>query len=191
MKKHKSIKMEKFLEGDKVYLRRLDISDAEIYSELTVNMDIESRVFTGTTGVFGKSQAENYIKSIMTDSSRIDFLIISNEDNKIVGEVVINEINRNRRSSNIRIDICKSEDFGKGYGTEAMILALDYGFGMFNLHRVELQVYEFNGRGIHVYEKIGFKREGVLRDYLYFNHKYYDAIVMSILEEEFRELHKK
>lgn len=63
-----------------------------------------------------------------------------------------------------------------------MILALDYGFGMFNLHRVDLQVYDFNERRLHVYETIGFKREGVLRDYLYFNHKYYDAVVMSILE---------
>ncbi|MCM1991604.1 GNAT family N-acetyltransferase [Oceanirhabdus seepicola] len=189
MEKHKSIKIEKFLDGDKIYLRRLDISDIEIYADSGVNMDLESRIFTGTVGVFTKSQSEKYINSIMSDSSRIDFLIISKEDNSIVGEVVLNDINRNSRNSNIRIAIFEGENFGKGYGTEAMILALDYGFGMFNLHRIDLTVYDFNERGIHVYEKIGFKREGVLRDYLYFNHNYYDAIVMSILEDEFRESH--
>ena len=67
-----------------------------------------------------------------------------------------------------------------------MLAVLNFGFGIYNLHRIELQVYSFNKRAIHVYEKLGFKREGVLRDYLYFNNQYHDAIVMSILETEFK-----
>ncbi|WBW97033.1 GNAT family N-acetyltransferase [Oceanirhabdus sp. W0125-5] len=189
MENNKGINIESFLEGDKVYLRRLDITDLEIYANSLVNLDIKSRIFTGCTGVFTKAQTEKWINSILTDNSRIDFLIISKEDNSVVGDVVLNEINRTKRSSNIRIGIFNSCNFGKGYGTEAMVLALNYGFGMFNLHRIELTVYDFNERAIHVYEKVGFKKEGVLRDYLYFNHKYYDAIVMSILEDDFRQKH--
>ncbi|WP_084219624.1 GNAT family N-acetyltransferase [Jeotgalibacillus soli] len=69
--------------------------------------------------------------------------------------------------------------FNKGYGTEALKL-LDYGFGMLNLHRIELDVYNHNDRGMHVYKKIGFKQEGILRVYLFINHRYYDLIMMSI-----------
>lgn len=61
---------------------------------------------------------------------------------------------------------------GKGYGTEALVLMLDYGFGICNLHRIE--------------RKIGFQREGVQRDALFYNHQYHDSIPMSMLSSENR-----
>ncbi|MNM86481.1 Spermidine N(1)-acetyltransferase [compost metagenome] len=148
-------------------------------------------IFTGSAQVFNKTEIENYIDRVAADSDRVDFLIFSKQDNKLVGEVVINEVDRNNRCGNIRVLINRKEDFSKGYGTEAMILALNYGFGMFNLHRIELEAYPFNNRAIHVYEKIGFKREGLRRDGAYYNHKYYDMITMSFLENEFRERYLK
>lgn len=184
-----SLNNKKFLElkGNLIYLKKLDKNYIEEYWEGFNNCDIESMIFTGTQQVFSKTDIENYLENISSDRSRVDFLIFSKGSNKIIGEVVINDIDRNNRSGNIRIIINKKEDFSKGYGTEAMILALNYGFGMFNLHRIELEAFPFNPRAVHVYEKIGFKREGIRRDGAYYNHKYYDTITMSILEDEFRE----
>ena len=54
------------------------------------------------------------------------------------------------------------------------------------MHRIELEVYDFNPRAQHVYEKAGFMREGVRREVLLWDGEYHDAIVMSILEDEFR-----
>lgn len=175
------------LKGDLTYLKKLDKGYLEEYWENMSNCGIEATVFTGTQQIFNKTDIERYLEDISSDRSRIDFLIFTKESNKIVGEVVINEIYRNNRSANIRIVINRKEDFSKGYGSEAMILALNYGFGMLNLHRIELEVFSFNERAIHVYEKIGFIREGIRRDGCFFNNKYYDMITMSILEEEFRE----
>ena len=56
------------------------------------------------------------------------------------------------------------------------------------MHRIELGVYAFNPRAIHVYEKLGFKREGTLRDSICWDGTFHDMIVMSILEEEYRQL---
>ncbi|MBU5484484.1 GNAT family N-acetyltransferase [Clostridium sp. MSJ-11] len=181
--------MRNFLElkGNLIYLKKLDKEYLEQYWENLSNCSIEATVFTGTQQVFSKSDIERYLEDISEDRSRIDFLIFSKESNEIVGEVVINDIFRNNRGANIRIIINRKEDFSKGYGSEAMILALNYGFGMLNLHRIELEVFPFNQRAIHVYEKIGFIREGIRRDGCFFNNKYYDMIIMSILEEEFRE----
>lgn len=175
------------LKGDLIYLKKLDKEYLEQYWEGLGNCGVEAKVFTGTQQVFNMTDAERYIEDISSDRSRIDFLIFSKESDKIVGEVVINDIYRNNRSANLRIAVNKKEDFGKGYGTEAIVLALNYGFGMLNLHRIELDVFAFNQRAIQVYEKIGFVREGIRRDGWYFNNKYYDMITMSILEEEFRE----
>lgn len=187
------LNMRNFLElnGNVVYLKKLDKEYIEEYWENFKNTSIETMIFTGSAQAFNKTEIENYIDRVAADSDRVDFLIFSKQDNKLVGEVVINEVDRNNRCGNIRILINKKEDFSKGYGTEAMILALNYGFGMFNLHRIELEAYPFNNRAVHVYEKIGFKREGIRRDGAYYNHKYYDMITMSFLENEFREIYLK
>lgn len=175
------------LNGEKVYLKPLGKEYLEEYWQNFEDSSIESTIFTGTQGVFKRDDFERYLGNIASDQSRVDFLIFSKESNEILGEVVLNDIYRNNRSANIRVAINRKQDFGCGYGTEAIILALNYGFGMLNLHRVELSVLTFNERAIHVYEKIGFQREGVQRDAWYFNHKYYDLMTMSILEDEFRE----
>lgn len=175
------------LKGNLVYLKKLDKEYIEEYWNSYNNCSIESIIFTGTQQVFNKTNLEGYFENIASDNSRIDFLIFSKETNKMVGEVVINDIYMGNRSGSMRIAINDKENFNKGYGSEAIILALNYGFAMLNLHRIELEVFPFNHRGIHVYEKIGFKREGIQRDGAFFNHRYYDMITMSILEDEFRE----
>ena len=61
---------------------------------------------------------------------------------------------------------------------------VDYAFGTLNLNRVELRVFSFNKRAIGVYERVGFVRDGVLRQSQYHDGTYHDDIVMSILREE-------
>lgn len=175
------------LKGSLVYLKRLDLEHLEEYSQSLLNSSAETIILTSTTQVFTKQGISNYVEEILGDGSRVDFLIFTKETDELVGEVVINDIDRNNRSACIRIAIDKKENYGKGYGSEALVLAMYYGFGMKNLHRIELEVLNINARATHVYEKIGFKKEGVKRDGCFFNHKYYDLITMSILEEEFRQ----
>nr|WP_231558770.1 GNAT family protein [Brevibacillus thermoruber] len=98
---------------------------------------------------------------------------------------------RETGNANIRIAITSREHQGRGLGTEAMRLLLDYGFGILNLHRIELNVFSYNARAIRAYEKLGFQREGVQREALYYNHQYHDSIIMSILEDEYRAKHVK
>ena len=113
-------------------------------------------------------------------------MIYTKTEHSLIGEVVINDVDRAEHSASIRIAIFNEENFGKGYGSEAMLLALNYGFGMMNLHRIELGVFPFNDRVVHVYEKLGFQKEGIKRDGGYFHHQYYDLICMSLLENEFK-----
>ncbi|GLI05476.1 aminoglycoside N(6')-acetyltransferase [Paenibacillus tyrfis] len=178
----------KILEGKHIYLRPIEMDDLDDYYAYL--SDPTTSRFTGTQKVFSRQTAANWIENISKpDSSRVDLMIVSQATDRLVGEVVLNDIDPVNRSANIRIAIAGQANQGKGYGTEAMLLMLHHAFGTLNLHRVELSVYAFNDRAIHVYEKLGFKREGVQRDYLYWNHQYHDAIIMSILEHEFRKLH--
>lgn len=179
----------KFLENDKIYLRPYDPSDTEILYHSVYSAI--GRKLTGTQRIFSRQAIANFIAKIVQDESRVDLVICSQETNQALGEVVINEIDFTNRSANIRIDLFDEAHYGKGYGTPAMLLMLGHAFGSLNLHRVSLGVYAFNQRAIHVYEKLGFVREGVMRDYLYYDHEYHDQIFMSILDHEFRKLHLK
>lgn len=174
----------KYLEGTRVYLRPSEPEDAD-WSYQSMNNDMEGRRLTGTPTAFSRAQIAGYIERQASDPSRASFVVVRQEDDALVGEVVLNEIDGRNRSSNFRI-FMDAQYTGRGYGTEATRLMLDYGFGMLNLHRIELDVYTINPRALHVYEKVGFVREGVKRQNWYYDHQYYDSIVMSILEDDYR-----
>ncbi len=112
---------------------------------------------------------------------RADWAIVRNADQRFVGEVVLNEFDRHSESASLRIALGPSANFGHGYGTEATRLAVDYAFDVIGLHRVGLEVFDFNPRARRVYEKCGFRVEGVLRDALRWDDAWVDAIVMSIV----------
>jgi RimJ/RimL family protein N-acetyltransferase len=134
---------------------------------------------TGTHATFTLQDYEAYIERTLNDPDRYTRAIT--EDGRFLGEVVLT-INPHNRSAGMRIFL--QDGFGKGYGTAAIKHVLGYAFGERNLHRVDLEVYEFNDRAIHVYQKLGFREEGRLRDALLWEGEFYDAIVMSILSTD-------
>ncbi len=74
--------------------------------------------------------------------------------------------------------------WGQGYGYEAMVLALNFAFNELNLHRLQLTVYSYNERAIHLYERLGFQREGVYREFLLRDGQYHDMYQYGILSHE-------
>lgn len=82
------------------------------------------------------------------------------------------------------IGIGDNNSSGKGYGIEALRLLLDFGFNELNLHRIQLNVISYNERAIKLYEKAGFKREGVFRELLFRDNKRYDLYLYGYLRNE-------
>lgn len=175
----------RLLESERVYLRPFEQVDVDTYFPGLFNS--EARRLTGTQNSFTRAQVERYVENAAQDDSRLMLLIALQETDQVIGDIVLMDMHSKNRSAHIRIAIDNMQYQGKGYGSEAMLLMLDYGFGICNLHRIELEVYAFNERAIRTYEKLGFQREGVSRDVLFYNHQYHDAIRMSMLEGEYRE----
>jgi RimJ/RimL family protein N-acetyltransferase len=176
-------RQERFLEGERVFLRPYHESDLEFfYHGLYIH---ETRRLTGLKKVYSKEYMAEYFSKISKDDSRIFLVIVDQETNELIGDVELSYIDLLSRSSYIRIQISNDRYLSKGYGTEAMKLLLDYGFGVYDLHRIELEVYSYNSRAIRAYEKLGFKQEGIRRESLYYNHEYHDTIIMGLLKSEF------
>ncbi|WP_025717294.1 GNAT family N-acetyltransferase [Paenibacillus sp. 1-18] len=179
----------RLLEGPQVYLRPIHVEDTELYYNTLFHQDV--RRLTGTQRSFTKDQIARYIEAKGQDTSSLLLLIALCEDDRIIGDIALQDMDTMNRSAGIRIAIIEQGDQGKGYGTEALVLMLGYGFGICNLHRIELNVFDYNERAIRCYEKVGFQREGVQRDALFYNHEYHDSILMSMLNHEYRDRYVK
>jgi L-phenylalanine/L-methionine N-acetyltransferase len=70
---------------------------------------------------------------------------------------------------------------GKGVGNALMQAGIDLADNWLNLTRLELEVYADNEAAIRLYERFGFEREGVLRQYAFRNGEYVDSIMMARL----------
>lgn len=102
-----------------------------------------------------------------------------------VGHLSIMRIDARNESARIgRVLVGEQPARGSGIGEKMMRLALHYCFEELQLHRVTLGVYDFNKSAIHCYEKVGFRKEGYLRDSLKFGEQFWSAYEMSILRHE-------
>lgn len=172
--------------GEKIVLRPYRAEDAQTLYE-SVQEPIGRRL-TGTHQHFSMEQIERYLARYIdsTPEDRLGYIIAQPDTLAALGEVVILDIDPDNHSAGIRIALFSPDDFGKGYGTEAMRLMLAQAFQTLKLHRLALEVYDFNPRAQRVYEKVGFRREGLLRDALFYDGEYHDTIVMSILAHEWQ-----
>jgi diamine N-acetyltransferase len=173
-----------FLSGDRVYLRPLEREDLPALRRWA--NDPEIRGITGETTPMSQAGADAFYEKVCASQDRVWFVVVLKENDRPIGECGLLRMFPAWRTTDLSIIIGEKDAWGKGYGTEAVRLLLDYAFGYLNFHRVAIGVVGFNQQALRFYEKIGFKREGIQRDGYYYNHTYSDFVMMSILEEEFR-----
>jgi len=131
----------------------------------------------------GEGAHEKWFESVL--SGRNDaffFMIEESETHKTIGSCQLFNINWIHRNAELQIRIGESAFHGKGYGSEAVRLLVDFGFKDLHLHRIYLHVFSSNTRAIKAYEKCGFTREGVLKEAAYIDGEYVDVEIMSNVE---------
>jgi len=104
-----------------------------------------------------------------------------------IGNIGLHKIDRLHQKAEVGIVIGEPTFWSKGYGTEAMETALEYGFGPLGLNKVSLDVLDTNERAIRTYTRIGFVREGVHREDVFKDGRFVHVIRMSILAREFAD----
>lgn len=113
-----------------------------------------------------------------------DFLFaVETLDGRLVGTLGVHEVDWKNARATLYLMV-HPEERGKGYGKDALRVALRFLFAINNFYRVGLTVFSFNERAIRLYESIGFRREGVLREALFRDGKRHDIHLMGILRSE-------
>ncbi|EKN7725601.1 spermidine N1-acetyltransferase [Listeria monocytogenes] len=170
------------MSGD-LKLRPLEREDLKFVHRLNNDAKIMSYWFEEPYEAFVELQ-ELYDKHIHDQSERRFILEL---DGQLVGLVELMEIDYIHRRAEFQI-IIDPKFQGHGYAVSATKLAMKYAFHVLNLHKLYLVVDKVNEKAIHVYEKVGFIREGELIDEFFVDGTYHDAIRMCIFQHQYQEM---
>ena len=169
-------------QGTKVRLRPLErkhlpkcvewLNDPEVTENLTLSEPVSL-----------EGEQRWYDSQLRDDSSRI--YAIETLQGEHIGNIGLHDINTHDRKAELGIFIGEKRLWGKGYGTEAVELALKLAFEGMNLNKVYLRTFMRNERAQKCYEKVGFLKEGILRQDSFKKGEYLDSLVYSVLREEY------
>jgi RimJ/RimL family protein N-acetyltransferase len=180
--------------GEKIILRPFEEKDWEIMYEILGEPDLKKLTGSVTSdeeayNITPPEEREKIRQWYMTrneQNNRLDLAIVSKESNQIIGEVVFNEYDEDTDNVNFRV-LLSEASCNRGVGTEAISIFIQYGMEELELHKISLEVYSFNPRAERVYQKVGFKQEGIKREDFIYNQKYIDTKIYGLLKEDYSD----
>lgn len=171
--------------GEKIRLREYKKEDIKLAQEYVNDSEIKKLLNPGIPFLYTYEDEEKWYENLSASKDTYNFAIETLEDKKYIGGCGINEVDWKNSYVVVGIFIGDKDYLGKGYGTDAMKVLMNFIFEQMNIHKIKLNVFSFNKRAIKSYEKCGFKVEGILRDELFVDGKYHDEVSMGILREEY------
>ena len=176
----------KRLEGAYVELRRHARENYSLYAAWYGDSEVW-HLTSWTSTPLNRSAVERMFDEREKSATDDSFAIYISGDRDPIGVISLMNVSETNASADLSVILGPSEKRNQGYGADAIRTLLDYAFGELELHRVGLSVFEFNEAAIATYEKLSFRKEGRYREAVKRDGVYYDAILMSILEPEWRE----
>lgn len=166
--------------GKNLYLSPMNVEDAETYVKWLNDFNVTD----GLGSSCRVTSLETEKEWLSKNTGDYQFAIVKLENDQLIGNCGFHQIDHIRRCAEVGIFIGDEENRSRGYGKEALRLLIDYGFQYINLNNIMLKVYAFNERAINCYKRIGFKEIGRRRQACFRQGKYYDQVMMDILQEE-------
>lgn len=129
-----------------------------------------------------KEKVDKMISNYNEENNSIVFAIRTTEGN-IIGIAGYYDIIKDNMVATLFIGIGDENYLGKGYGKETILDLLNYGFNTLNLYRIQLNVISFNISAIKLYEKVGFQKEGTMKEFVLRNGQRYDLYMYAKLKK--------
>ncbi|WP_430882987.1 GNAT family N-acetyltransferase [Fusibacter sp. JL216-2] len=173
------------IETDRLIMREINLEDLgalyKIFSSETVMK------YYGMFPINELKQAENLILSFrdgFDEEKSIRWGITLKESQVFIGTCGFHNMQKRNYRAEIGYEL-SADHWNRGYITEAIGAMLEFGFGMMGLNRIEALVYPENTASHKALEGLGFKEEGLLREYAYFRERFQDLVMHSLLRNEY------
>lgn len=173
------------LAGQRIYLRPIEPADSEVVAEIDASED-ELHIDEGPRGAFSTMAYKAWIEQVSAETlpGRIEFAVCLKEDDLCIGFVGLGDINWVHRSASTFAIFRSGAYRGKGYGTEAKHLVLEFAFDHIGLHTLVSWIWGRNDRSVAAILKQGYKSAGVLKFDAIDQGSYYDFLVFDVLRED-------
>ncbi|MFW5500400.1 MULTISPECIES: GNAT family N-acetyltransferase [unclassified Maridesulfovibrio] len=172
--------------GKNVYLRPISLEDVSAnyvnwMNDPQINQYLESRFSEQTL-----ESIRDFVQSMIDSPENILFAICEKDSGRHVGNIKMGPLNSIHSYAEIGLLIGEKQCWGKGYGSEAIGLVLEYAFKNLNIHRLTAGAYANNLGSIKAFEKNGFIIEGTYRNHVLHNGVFVDCIRMGIINPDYR-----
>ncbi|MEM7030229.1 MAG: GNAT family protein [Chloroflexota bacterium] len=172
------------IRGDRLTLRAITRDDLPRYVSWLNDPEVTKHL--GHIPPFNLDDETDWFERQRKDDS-VYHLAIDTPDGVHIGSVSLMNIDARNQKAELGIVIGLKSDWGKGFGTEAINIMLDYGFYTLNLNRIYLRVDTEHFAGITCYQRCGFTQEGELRHDTFREGQFHNVYLMSILREEYEK----
>ncbi len=170
------------IEGKRLKLRRMQATDADDVVRWRNDPAILQEMFADEPP--NHEGHSRWLAEIERRGDRHEFVIVERATGCSIGTIGLSDIDQKNSRAMYGILIGEPNARGKGYGREASQLILRYAFGELRLHRVYLHVFADNAPAIRLYERVGFRPEGTLRQHAWKRGQFRDVLVMAMLHDE-------
>lgn len=162
-----------------IKLREIERADLHLLNKWRNNYDLVSNLGAGFR-YLSQEIDERWFNDYLSQRDKNVRLAIEFEG-QYVGNINLTQINYVNRSAEFSIMIGETSMRGKGIGMSASQQVLKHGFNDLGLHRIWLTCTENNEIAFHLYKKLGFEVEGVMRNAVYKDGCFKNLILMSVL----------
>ncbi|MGG0187137.1 GNAT family N-acetyltransferase [Bacillus rhizoplanae] len=169
------------LETERLILRELIEDDAQGILNCFSNEDVLR--YYGQNPLTDLEQVKNIIRNFLNNYKEkrgIKWGIEIKEIEGIIGTIGFHDWSSEHKRAEIAYALLP-EHWGNGYATESVLKVVSYGFTELELTRIGAVVFTENKASNVLLEKLGFQKEGVLKNYMYQNNVAYDTNVYSLL----------
>lgn len=174
------------MEDGRIYLRLMTRDDTENIVNWRNKEEVRSQFIYQKP--FTKESHEKWIETMIETGKVVQMMIVENDTDKAIGSVYVRDIDMEHKKGEYGIFIGELDYLGKGYGTEAAELMIEYAFEFIGLHKLMLRVYAENERAIKSYQKAGFVKEAYLKDDVCVAGQYRDIVLMAVINKEDKEV---
>jgi RimJ/RimL family protein N-acetyltransferase len=173
-----------FLQGPRIALRPVRPEDAAVLARWMADEEVTYFMFSGQWPLTYARVAGD-LQHTLDDARNAVFMVVERESGRTIGTAGLYDAHSTALKAEFRVLLGDKMCWNRGYGTEVTELLTFYGFDRLNLNKIWLGVIAENAGAHQAYLKAGYREEGRLRDELYRNSRYYDAIRMSVLRSEY------
>ena len=170
------------LTGKTVYLRALEPDDIEFLYFLENSTDLWE--ISGTTTPYSKFILEQYLENAhrdIYDVKQLRLCICTKDDDKAIGFIDLFDFDPKNHRAGVGLVILNKEERNKGVGSESVSLICDYVFSVLGLRQLFANVLEDNKASVHLFEKLGFEKVGVKKDWIFSKGTYKNEILFQKL----------